>query len=91
MGYVIDYGTGQKSRFITGRSLLWAAFIFTVFCLIIVTCWEEGRQVLQTVLLPGDWEQAKLAGEDLIHALRGGESFPDAVSAFCREIIIHGN
>ncbi len=90
MGYEINYGAGQDRRFITGRSLLWSMALFAVFCLLVTVYWEDGRQVLQTIFFPGDFERAKLAGEDLVNALRGGESVSDAISAFCREIITHG-
>ena len=41
-------------------------------------------------LLPGDPTVTKAALAELIESLKAGEAFPDAVTAFCREVIHSG-
>ena len=52
-----------------------------------VCFWPEGRAVLRDVLVPGDPDVTLHGLETLARELREGESFSDAVTAFCREVI----
>ena len=50
--------------------------------------WQEGWETFMDMLLPGDMEAAAHAQGDLILRLRQGSDLREAVTAFCREVIV---
>lgn len=91
MGYRIEYGpqignpilrTGSNGRL---RTMIAAAFL--VFSLVVRVMWQEGTEVLQSILLPVDLTVTEQAFSVMLSDLRGGEPVADAVTVFCRTII----
>lgn len=91
MGYRVIYGktrkvrrnttskvNSQKSLIIWSIALLAAAFI----CLI---GWSDPG--FRQYLLPGDPRITETALDQLVVDIQNGESFSDAITTFCREII----
>lgn len=63
----------QKTLIATGA----VCAALAVVCLLFGTQW----------LLPGDPQVSSAALENMVDALRSGESLADAVTAFCQEIV----
>lgn len=92
MGYQIVYeGASSKKtkvRSVSGnkRVIIWCVTIILVFCI----CSLGWRQTnIWHYLLPGDPYVTGNAVENLVEEIRSGISVPDAVSAFCKEIVAH--
>lgn len=93
MAYYIQYGQVSGKTYTTaGRSgrlgwLICGAAL--VFLLVTHLFWPEGKQALQEILFPGDWEKTADAVSGMIAQLGQGETVQDAVAAFCRELLDH--
>ena len=93
MGYRVEYGPQEKKQ----ESKLWNSLkmqiLTTVFLLFFVLgvrgAWPEGTEKLKEFLLPGQPSVTETAFQNLISDLKEGDSIPDAVSTFCREIVEH--
>lgn len=91
MGYRIVYGpmpkTVEAGRRCSYR-LYWLTALFLMLLVLLVKLyWPEGVQVLRSCLLPGEMTSTEQAVNGLISDLQGGESFGDAVTVFCRQIL----
>ena len=91
MGYKIVYGEdikispssrGNRIRVLTAPFLM-------AFCLLTGALWPEGRELLRDVLLPGVPTATESAFHNLVNDLRVGEPLDDAVTAFCRRVIVN--
>lgn len=90
MGYRIVYGpdsvpgTGKRRsaqlRILTALCFLALAWAVRLF-------WPAGREILVTLLLPGDPTQAEAAFTMLFENLRQGEPMLDILTVFCREVL----
>lgn len=93
VGYRIEYdSTGAKMRRI-GLSKEKRRVILIVGVLIItvlIMAFPAGRLWIRDLLLPGNEAVTAAALEDFAEDIRQGQSFGQAVEAFCREII-HGS
>ncbi len=87
MGYYIVYGPQKLVKNGNFRRGLLTAGAFGVFCLLVLAFWPEGREMFADILLPGDRETAAEAAEEMVRALRQGQSLGEAVTAFCRDVI----
>lgn len=81
MGYRIIYLPERKKK----RVWPWAALLLGVG-LLCVSLFPQGRQAIETALLPGEPERTRQALANLAQALRGGGEIPDAFVRFCREV-----
>lgn len=89
VGYRIEYGSGMaKRRKVRQRRIpaLWLVLCAAAAALMI----PGVRMALWQWMLPGDGVVTAEALGELVTNLREGESFGEAVSVFCREIIAHG-
>lgn len=92
MSYCISYdkNTGameiQRKRKINKRSIRIILITVLVGATLI---FPKTRRLLKTVILPGDEEVTGQALQSLVEDLHQGSSIPEAVDAFCREIIAH--
>lgn len=84
MGYEIVYEK-KKKRSLGPLAAAW----FLVFCLIVGACWPEGREMLRSLLFPGDWTVTAQAAETFALDLKAGEPLGAAVEAFCGRIFFH--
>ncbi len=91
MGYRIQYGDTpiyDKQQNIRLSRIVGLSLSFLVLFILLSWCfWPEGRLVLRDFLVPGDPDVTLHGLEVLTQELRDGESFSDAVTAFCREVI----
>lgn len=90
MGYKIDYGAfgckktalrQKKKRFPVIWILLGFVLIFAFLN------WNNFKQFVQDLLLPGDCEVTAIAIEAMVMDLKEGVSFSEALSVFCKEIL----
>lgn len=89
MAYSIRYGARrQEDRLSRGshRFGLMVAGFFVVFLLGVQLFWEDGARILRQLVFPLQ-DQAIAALETMVQSVRDGASIPDAVTAFCREVI----
>ena len=89
MAYRIEYDSGgakrqevRKKRFPVAWVLLCAGAAILMIPGVRTAVWQW--------LLPGDGAVTAQALGELVTDLHAGESFGDAVTVFCREIIAHG-
>ncbi|MBQ8834617.1 MAG: hypothetical protein IJ001_06810 [Oscillospiraceae bacterium] len=88
MGYQITYSSEPRKGDRPGarrRELTW--LVLVCFLVFVWTFWPEGREVLLTVLLPGDREATLEAAEVFLDSVQCGLSFGDAAEIFCRQVI----
>lgn len=94
MAYRIDYGPPIEiscpPKYKRPRLRVMTAICLLLFVLGVRWLWPEGRQTLQRVLLPEYVTHTQVAFQDMIGMIQSGESAADAVTAFCREVIEHG-
>lgn len=91
MGYRIVYGEEAKPK----PEGAWTALrlqALTAACLLaftfgVKTIWPEGTEVLRQVLLPGEPGITEKAFQTFVENVQEGESFGDAVTTFCKEIL----
>lgn len=94
MGYRIEYGPMPKIMKQPKRGMLrlntMTAVCLLLFILTVKHIWPEGTDILRSYLLPGEPTVTEQAANALISDLRNGESFGNAVTVFCREILENG-
>lgn len=81
MGYRIIYLPEPKKK----RILPWVTFLL-VAALVCVSLFPQGRQAIETALVPGEPEQTWQALRNLYQTLRSGGELSGAFAAFCREV-----
>lgn len=89
MAYCINYGVQRqelKEKQDRGRFWLLVAGFFTVFLLGVQLFWAEGAQALRQLVFPLQ-DQAVAALDGMVQSIRDGSTIPEAVTAFCREVI----
>lgn len=90
MGYKIQYGPALKAE-IKSRSFWkkqWkAAAVLTAMAAALVLVFIGETETLRDVFLPGDADVTHRALIELTENIREGESFADAITVFCLEII----
>ena len=93
MGYRIEYGkTPSRSRGDGGWFRLCMTGLFLAgFCLLVSAFWPEGRELLRSILIPGDAEVTLEAAEVFARELGGGISLTEAAEHFCIAVLEHGN
>ena len=65
------------------------AFCLLVFFLMVKICFPAGTHKLQQYLLPGKPTVTQQALDGLVTNVRSGNTFRDAFTVFCQEIISH--
>lgn len=94
MGYRIEYDSFQKEKTEAGvsrkRMVLMTVFFGALFLAGVYRHSPEGRELLQTLLSPRRWELTRRALEELAGALGSGMPAMEAVTVFCREILMAG-
>lgn len=81
MGYRIIYLPEQKKR----RVWPWVLLLLGMG-VIAVSLFPEGRQAIETALVPGEPERTRQALARLVETLRSGGEIPAALVQFCREV-----
>ncbi len=92
MSYRIEYGGGNAVRK-PGRGNrlpVLTAGAFLLFLLLTQAFWPEGSAALRDFLIPGDSEVTTQAFSAMSEDLCEGIPISDALMAFCREILTHG-
>ena len=90
MGYRIVYGDDQPKR---KQSAGFGFRAMVAACLLLLALsvrlwWPEGRMLMERFLLPDGVSDVQTAFSAVVEDLQNGESFSEAVVAFCREIMI---
>ncbi len=95
MGYSILYEPelnkklkipNQNRKFLLTVGTLAVCVIFVILCLL-----TPVRTVLRDFLIPGDPDVTQSAFSQMVSDIREGESFSDAVTVFCQEILEHAS
>ncbi len=90
MGYRIVYGDEQPKRKQADgfgfRAMVAACLL--LFALSVRLWWPEGRSLMERFVLPAEVNDMQTSFSAAVEDIRNGESFPEAVAAFYREIII---
>lgn len=81
MGYRIIYLPEPKKK----RVWPWMLSIL-VLCFVCAWLIPQGRQAIETVLIPGEPEVTRQAFANLVDTLRSGENFTSAFAQFCEEL-----
>ena len=94
MGYQIAY-PGEKykmSRRPPDRRLRrrMTALWFLIFLVTVCFFWQEGREVLRKILIPGDPEMTVAAVETMAEDISRGLPLKEAAAAFCRTVLANG-
>jgi len=93
MGYRIRYNREKDKQFPMKQRRTWKKRLICLtvlmFLLGCVAEWHNGT-VLKKLLIPGDPAKTEAALTEMIDDIRSGESFGDAINAFCKEILEHG-
>ena len=95
MAYRVVYGSLGEEKRSTGpkrRRFAFGAFALVLAMVLVATAIHAGALPwVQEVLLPGDSAVTAGALENMVGAILDGASLPDAVTAFCREILAHAS
>ena len=69
--------------------ILFAAYAvcFLLFLTLAINIWPETGDILQTWVYPGNVAETRNALHHMAGNIRAGVSLPDAVYAFCQEIV----
>lgn len=81
MSYRIIYLPERKKR----RVWPWVLSL-AIVCVVCVSLFPQGRQAIETALIPGEPEVTYRAFGELLAALREGTALPQALQAFCRSL-----
>lgn len=92
MGYRIDYDKGT-ARYEVSRNRPWRRFVLTAVCFVLFLVltgwfWPEGSDLIRDILIPGNDAVTVHAFAKFTEELREGTSIRDAVTVFCREVLI---
>lgn len=90
MGYRVEYGPAPEkvpSFFVKNRVWMMTAIFLMLFALAVKLFWPEGTAALCQVFLPGESGTMQSAISGLIDHLQSGQTFSEAMTVFCKEII----
>lgn len=94
MGYQVQYGKVRKMRSVQERGVVSPSTIIRCFIALFAVlgiCWGAwNHEVLRDYLIPGDADITSAAVKHLTESLEDGVPLPDAVTAFCKEIVAYG-
>lgn len=65
--------------------------LFLSFLTAVNRFWPEGKEILRTVLIPGDPERTLEAAHVFALEIQNGFPLKDAAANFCISILAHGN
>ncbi len=91
MPYCISYEGEKKGH--QGRSvrrMAMTVFFFGWFIWTVSHNWQEGRQLLQSLLIPGDPQETLEAVQVFAQELSCGFTLGDAMKNFCTAVLNHG-
>ena len=91
MGYRIKYPglpvSWNPDRLQPGRVAWRSTLLLGIFLLLVLVCWNEGREVLTDWVYPGNTAVTRQALIHMASGLRAGETVAEAMLVFCREIL----
>lgn len=94
MFYRIEYGPAmprQRDR-LPLRLMALTCLFFALFILTVKAAWPAGREKLAQILLPaGNQRNFLEAAQVFLANLKGGTSFYESLTAFCRQIISYAD
>ena len=73
------------------RLPLLTCLFFLLFLLVLNACYPHGQQVMRRVFLAGGGEALVSAVHTFADSIEQGTGIPQAVQAFCRDLVVHGN
>ena len=92
MGYRISYHPEKDNRYPVESDKSKLYFIKICLCSILIILTGIGivknKTEVLDFLIPGDREQITQSSKHMIENLKGGTSLEDAITTFCREIIM---
>ena len=94
MGYQISYNPEDDHKYPPCQPMKrgkWACWVMVCAVLFGMVGIPKVRSKLEMLLIPGDVQVTKAAFSDMLDQIQTGQPIDEAVSAFCREIIHHGN
>lgn len=91
MGYQIHYEGTEPGAKKPGRFTARLGAGLLAMGLLVSGLWPRWADQLRQVVLPGNPAVTAAAWEDLTQQLRTGEPLSQALEAFCRSILRHGN
>lgn len=92
MAYSIGYGPQRNERCAKGTHFRFSVLVlvfFLVFLISVQLFSQEGAQLLRRMILPVGDETVE-AFSSMIQSVEDGTPVSEAVTAFCREVIAHG-
>ena len=94
LSYRIEYGPAITPQYQTkpkrrARHRVLTALWLLIFVLLVKQCFPSGVQTLRQLLLPASHSITQQALDQLVMEVRDGESFGQAFTAFCQQIIAH--
>ena len=93
MGYRIQYQPELNNKYLikskrkTDKQIL--LYISILSCLAILLTVPVCRHWLWEFLIPGDAQLTSAAFSEMLNLLKSGEDLSDAVTAFCKEILVY--
>ena len=91
MSYRVEYNAAlkweQRTQAKGSHGFLWTGLFLLSFLLLVNLCWEEGKEVLFQILLPGDAHVTWNGMVQLSDNLRQGIPLSFAVREFCNEML----
>ena len=94
MGYRISYHPEKNKRYpaksVESNLRSWKIFLCSVFIILAVIGVVRKKNEVLDFLIPGDREQIFQSSKQMIENLKNGTSLGDAITTFCREIIVDG-
>jgi len=89
MSYQITYDPGiRKKPQKSFRVLLFTILFLYLFLLTNFTSLAKGKDVIKEILFPGDPQRIQEATQTLVEDLQSGDSFSEALEAFCSQLIL---
>lgn len=89
VSYRVIYGSAKAKKQSRANRKLGAAIALAIctVCLAAVLKFTGFADKIADQLLPGDAEVTRSAFSGMVEQLRAGQTFADAVTVFCREVI----
>ena len=91
MGYRIEYEgfqkEGEKKEDSNAARILLTLMFSAVCFLLVMTCWQEGRDLLRRLVIPGDPDQTIQAAYVFAKGLGDGAPIQEAAAAFCETVL----
>lgn len=95
MGYIIAYDSmGGKYEVSVHNPWRFPVLCIAALCMFLFLTfhfWPEGSTLLRSVLIPGEDAVTVQAFQNMTQDLKAGASVPDAIEAFCKEVIHSDN